>query len=639
MVALRFRYSDGFALPTILIASVVMLMVLTTAVLATSSTITSLNAQYYNQLAREAAESGVNMAEACLRLSNYRPTWSSTQPLSPKTDCSGNILSGHDWLVNNGNVQSTFSVPVPRVSSDGSIQLVATGSVNLVRTSNGAVWRMYTQTMSELSRYNDTPQLAGGAGWKDNGHNGYMLSNDGTLYGWGDNSSQQLGPSSLGTTITTPIIIQLPDGVTRVKRVFNSGQGASILCIIATTQGSGDQAYCRGSGQLMASVPAGSWQRFGLAAGLTALDMTIQGYGGDSACAIASDNQAYCAGINESGGLGNGLTNGAFVPMAAPTKFRLDLANPGPVTGSAASLTVKKVFTQDRFTCVIGSDDQAYCAGDNNVGQLGENNFATNVWIGKATPGRALLPGALPIADIRLPYHGGDEGVFFQTQSGDIYMSGHNGEGTANDGAFTGHCATGASVDCYPVPRQLTSGAFGKMISIGERGDDRHGLCVIASQSVSDSGLWCIGSNTYGQLGLSCTDRATWQTNVPVRDTSGTMQRVNDELDDEANYEMNSLVVITMAGDAYAAGDNTYGKLGTGGPLQSCNSTFQRVQLPTGVRAVAVANGDEYTTFILGDDGNVYAMGRNNNGQLGNGTTTDSSTPVVVHLPRQRIVF
>ena len=117
------------------------------------------------------------------------------------------------------------------------------------------------------------------------------------------------------------------------------------------------------------------------------------------------------------------------------------------------------------------------------------------------------------------------------------------------------------------------------------------------------------------------------------------MQRVNDELDDEANYEMNSLVVITMAGDAYAAGDNTYGKLGTGGPLQSCNSTFQRVQLPTGVRAVAVANGDEYTAFILGDDGNVYAMGRNNNGQLGNGTTTDSSTPVVVHLPRQRIVF
>lgn len=624
----------GFALPTVILASVIMLIVLVTAVSAVSSITTALAGQYYNQLAREAAESGLASARACLRTSDYVAGWSTASPLKPDTGCTGNSLGGvSPWIVSSANVRSKFTVGTPDAGSVGSVRVTATGTVELVRGSNASqVWRTYTYTAVESSRYNDLPQIAGGAGYQNNGHNGYMLASTGILYGWGDNTGYQLGDSSLGTTVSTPIQIALPSGVTRARKVFNSGQGASVLCILATHNSLGDQIYCRGFGL---GLSGSAWQRFGLGVGLTAVDMSLNGYGEDSGCVKASDGQAYCAGINDSGGLGSGTTSNAFVPITAPVKFRLDLASPGPVSGSASSLTVQKIFNQDRTTCVIASDNQAYCAGDNYLGQLGQNNFTTNVWIGKSIPGRAQIPGNPTVLDIVLTYHGAEEGVFFRANDGVVYMSGHNGYGTANDGAFTGSCAASASYNCYRIPRSITSAGFGKVISVGEQGFDYHAVCHIGISPPGDSGLWCIGSNSYGELGSGdCTAKAGY---YGAANLGG--QVASYLMNAEATYQMNSVTVITTVGDAFSAGDNTYGKLGTGGPLQACNSSFAKVQLPVGVKAVAVANGDEYTTFILGDNGKVYAMGRNNNGQLGDGTTTNRSTPVEVKIPRQAVVY
>lgn len=634
MVTMRRSIKGGFALPTLLIASVIMLIVLLASITATSSVNVALTSQYYNQLAREAAESGLANADICLKYTNFSPTWSDVNPLVPDKDCTGvNPNGSTKWVVNKGTVRSTFSVAAPEVSSTGHLRFVSTGKVELTRTSNpNEAWRSFSATITKNSRYNDAPQIAGGAGWKAYGHNGYMLANNGVLYGWGDNSSNQIGDSSLGATIPTPIKIVLPSGVTKVKKVFNSGQGASILCMIATHDTSGDQAYCRGQG----GIGGTTWTRFGLTTGLTAFDMIVNGYGLDSACVLASDLQAYCAGENVNGSLGNGTTSSATVPITAPTKFRLDLANPGPTSGSAASLTVQKIFNKDRFTCVIASDSRSYCAGDNNYGQLGQGTFTVNVGGGKSIPGRTVITGNPAVVDVRLTHHGALEGTFYETINNEIFMGGHNGQGTANDGAFTGSCPGGgpAAVNCYPTPGKIGSGA-GKLISIGERGDDRHGLCATVYGSIADSGFYCIGANNYGELGSgSCTDRATWFGPINLGG-----ERASTATSSDLDYQMNSVMIITTAGNVYAAGDNTYGKLGTGGPLQACNSTFAKVQLPNGVKAVTLANGDEYTAFILGDNGSVYAMGRNNNGQLGDGTTTNRSLPVEVKIPRQETVY
>lgn len=626
----------GFALPTILIASVVMMIVLVSAVTAVSSSNSLLANQYYNQLAREAAESGLANVKICMVYTNYNPTWTDANPLKPDKDCTGVNNNGADpYVLNTGNIRTTFRVSAAQAGAAGTLRVVSTGIVQLVRSSNSSqVWRTFQVSVAQTTRYNDTPQIAGGAGWKSNGHNGYMLATNGTLYGWGDNTNQQLGDAALGATISKPIQMTLPTGVARVKKVFNSGQGASIVCILATNDTLGDQAYCRGvpgggeSGGLM-PVNSPGWYRFGLSAGLTAVDMVVNGFGGDTACVLASDNQAYCAGMNAQGVLGNAATIGTGTPITAPTKFRLDIANPGPVSGSASSLTVKKIYNQDTFTCVIASDDQAYCAGQNDYGQLGHGNTTTNNGGGYSIPGRALIPGSPAVLEVVMSYHGAQEGVFYRTSDGTIYMSGHSVEGTARDGTFNTN-------NVYSTPRAITWSGFGRILSIGEQGGDQHAICSVGiSANSPDSSMWCLGQNSYGELGTgSCSALSDYSGYSPVAG-----QKVNYQMNAQATYQMNSLTVITDSGDAYSAGDNTYGKLGTNGTLQACNSTFTKVQLPSGVKATAVANGDEYTTFILGDNGRVYAMGRNNNGQLGNGTTTDSKVPVEVLVPRQETVY
>jgi alpha-tubulin suppressor-like RCC1 family protein len=92
---------------------------------------------------------------------------------------------------------------------------------------------------------------------------------------------------------------------------------------------------------------------------------------------------------------------------------------------------------------------------------------------------------------------------------------------------------------------------------------------------------------------------------------------------------------VTSGGGVECFGLNDYGQLGDGtntGP-QLCNTTACSDTpvvvsgLSTGVSAVA-AGGD--FTCALTSGGGVECWGRNNWGQLGNGTTTDSSVPVAV---------
>ena len=84
----------GFALPTVLIASVVMLTVLTVSVTSVVSVRTALLTQYYEQIAKTAGEAGIAYAKACLAKSGNVPLWSDAKPLRPSTDCAGNETVG-----------------------------------------------------------------------------------------------------------------------------------------------------------------------------------------------------------------------------------------------------------------------------------------------------------------------------------------------------------------------------------------------------------------------------------------------------------------------------------------------------------------------------------------------------------------
>ncbi len=80
---LRHRVRSGFALPTVVIASVVMLMILVTTVGSVTSARVSLDAQYDEQRLRDAAESGAARAADCIGNS----TMTLNVTVTPATNC------------------------------------------------------------------------------------------------------------------------------------------------------------------------------------------------------------------------------------------------------------------------------------------------------------------------------------------------------------------------------------------------------------------------------------------------------------------------------------------------------------------------------------------------------------------------
>jgi hypothetical protein len=151
---------SGFALPTVLISSVIMLSVLAFAAASSSTVSTNLDDQYYNQLAQAAGDAGAAYAKACLA-ANGGTLWSSDKSLRPDTDCLGNQLPPAScptlatnpchFVMLNGNYFATFKVDYP--SSGNASDIVSSGSTGLLRSSDinaGIVsnpWRQYNQSV------------------------------------------------------------------------------------------------------------------------------------------------------------------------------------------------------------------------------------------------------------------------------------------------------------------------------------------------------------------------------------------------------------------------------------------------------------------------------------------------------------
>lgn len=76
----------------------------------------------------------------------------------------------------------------------------------------------------------------------------------------------------------------------------------------------------------------------------------------DHVCAIASDNNAYCWGYNQSGQLGNGSTTDSAVPVK--------VTNTGALSGKTIKYITANTYQESYgYTCAIASDDNAYCWG------------------------------------------------------------------------------------------------------------------------------------------------------------------------------------------------------------------------------------------------------------------------------------
>jgi alpha-tubulin suppressor-like RCC1 family protein len=141
-----------------------------------------------------------------------------------------------------------------------------------------------------------------------------------------------------------------------------------------------------------------------------------------------------------------------------------------------------------------------------------------------------------------------------------------------------------------------------------------------------DGSVWAWGNNYYGQVGDGTSGNGTDKP-TPVQ-VSG-LGVGSDVIAVSATY--NSSLALKGDGSVWAWGDNTYGQLGDGtsGYGMYKSTPVQVSGLGAGSGVIAIAAGQQHF-MALKSDGTVWGWGDNSYYQLGDGTSTPRSVPVIV---------
>lgn len=337
-------------------------------------------------------------------------------------------------------------------------------------------------------------------------------------------------------------------------------------------------------------------------------------------CAVISDGTARCWGTNGAGQLGIGTytPSASSTPevvvglagaaaMAAGTNNTCALMNDGTARcwgnntygqlGSADSTTVpvtvtglvgaSAITTHTYHSCVLINDGTARCFGDNVSGQLG-NGGTTDSGTPVTVTG---LNGATAIV-------AGNQHTCALIDDGTARCWGRNNYGQLGDGTSIWR-TTPVAVTGLTGATAITAGFL-------------H-TCAL----INDGTVRCWGSNTWGELGSGSTPTLTRTPTVVTGLTGATAISTSDS----------HTCALIDDGTARCWGWNRRGQLGNGTTNPGFDPTLHTVSGLTG--AIAITTGFEHSCALI-DDGTVRCWGYNFYGELGDGTTTLSTTPVTV---------
>ena len=570
------RHEAGFALPTILIVSVVMIIVLLASVQSIVNINIAINNDYYVHLADSAAQAGVVKAKECIRV-NGTAGWTDANPLRPNTGCNGgaectaaqkaDATTGWKCYVlgqsNVPNVKTTFTVGGPVALADGSKSITVSSQVQLIRSSNAAVWKTYSGDARFIYGGSTTTavQLSSVIG----GQNSICaLSVSNALYCLGSNGNYMLGTGD-NALFSTPTFKQLHgdlDGKTITQVAVNSIHG----------------------------------------------------------CAIA-DSKVYCWGGQQNDALGTNVSGNALVPTAVYTG------------GALAGKTMTTVMTAGTggliggitvyaHTCALDDAGNAYCWGANGNGATGGGQSGNGTVGGGNVSVPAAVVGGLQFKQSQIV--GGSWHTCAIRTNGKLYCWGADNNGQIGNGTGVTHTGTPTQVQGTSILDLEYAGQTFNDITAGQAHN-----CAISDENK----MWCWGQNAQGQLGLGNTTESHVARKVALPSGETGWKKVV-----AGTYWTCALTVSGKAycwGGPSIAGNAPY--IGDG-VVSGANRTSPTAVVTSGVLSgkTLVDIWCTYSTVIAEDsNGKFYSWGANNASTLGTGdnSTPDAFSPILAtHL-------
>jgi alpha-tubulin suppressor-like RCC1 family protein/protocatechuate 3,4-dioxygenase beta subunit len=317
--------------------------------------------------------------------------------------------------------------------------------------------------------------------------------------------------------------------------------------------------------------------------------------GNYQACAIGTNDRAYCWGFGEDGQLGKGNQKTTFAPTSAVSLTADSILGPFP--------TFRTIQQGRTHACGITVAKQMICWGRINGNTL------------QMTPTAVTFTPPTTVSTIAL----GERHTCMTTPSGLAYCTGTNDEGELGNGSTTSAANYVAVLPALSTWSNIAAGSL-------------HTCGVPRYAGAGTVRPWCWGFNSAGQLGDGT--QTTSLTAVAV-----TLPALVTEIDSTSLVvgAAHSCAIVSVstsltspAGSVICWGSNGYGQLGTAAAYTSTSFSNIAVAAAPGLTFTSLTAG-EYHTCGISAAGVAYCWGRNNAGQLGDGSTVAStSTPVQV---------
>jgi alpha-tubulin suppressor-like RCC1 family protein len=402
------------------------------------------------------------------------------------------------------------------------------------------------------------------------GHTCVVLET-GTMQCWGRDANGQLGNNAIVGNFASPVT------VVNMSKAIAVAAGFEHTCAVL----SDGNTKCWGlndGGQLGTGLVGGINQRSGVPLTVSGPVLVVDA-GGHHTCAITPTGTGNCWGYGFYGQLGNDAAASSAVPVGV---VRLDnSAGAAAVNGSTLGLG----FDHSCAT-VTGPFPGAKCWGRNNFVQLGANNI--------------VLDQSNTALDVF------QSSSIVRVASGSAHSCGLYADGTVGCWGSNAFFALGNSEQANPsFPRPVVGIAGATRITAGLN----HTCALLSSGTVM-----CWGRGDEGQLGNG------------LGTTSATPVAVSGITNATFIGAGNSHTCARLVGGAVRCwGRNVEGQLG--------NSSFVGSLVPvnvTGITTATTVTGGGFHTCATLNTGGVNCWGRGDQGQLGNGFLLNISGPVVV---------